>query len=479
MLYIYNQARNDFIEFLDVGKVVVMQGPRGRDGDVSFKDLTPKQINMLKSGPRGDNGPQGIQGPRGLQGLRGEQGIQGEKGDIGESNYDLWLENGNTGTLSDFLEASRGQRGLPGDANFQDITQEQLNGFILGAFMKKRISNECFIKNKTPNIVFMRGFGEDGSYKDGEIILEDSTGEARTIDVVEKVNTMPTIEGYFMQADRNEVYGEVRVLDIFGDKSCKAYYDFNNNIENKIVNAVATVDTGAISYSAGKYLNTINFPSMVASRIVDNSYSYLDNGKYSISFFLYYSPTAINSYHVLAGVGSREIGFDNRSPSKYITISIGGGFYRLNETSEFKEEGWYHIVVNTANTIADVECYINGILMTTKVYQGGYVGNSNTKLMIGAGASYNTTWPCKQKIDILRTFDRHLTKDKVIKLRDEYDKANGFYLYHNALSTVVSAKHQFRVFNFPSPRFSAKEEILDSGLEDRDLYMFNGQLLVK
>ena len=165
MLYIYNQARNDFIEFLDVGKVVVMQGPRGRDGNVSFKDLTPKQINMLKSGPKGDNGPQGIQGPRGLQGIRGEQGIQGEKGDTGESNYDLWLENGNTGTLSDFLEASRGLRGLPGDANFQDITQEQLNGFVLGAFMKKRISNECFIKNTTPNIVFMRGFGKDSSTK--------------------------------------------------------------------------------------------------------------------------------------------------------------------------------------------------------------------------------------------------------------------------------------------------------------------------
>lgn len=117
--------------------------------------------------------------------------------------------------------------------------------------------------------------------------------------------------------------------------------------------------------------------------------------------------------------------------------------------------------------------------MTTKVYHGGYNGNSNTKLMIGAAASYNTTWPCKQKIDILRTFDRHLTKDEVVKLRDEYDKVNGFYLYHNALSTVVSAKHQFRVFNFPLPQFSTKQQILDSGLEDRDLHMFNGQLLVK
>jgi hypothetical protein len=228
--------------------------------------------------------------------------------------------------------------------------------------MKKRISNECFIKNTTPNIVLMSGFGERGSYKDGEIILEDSNGEARTIDVIEKVNAMPTIEGYFMQADPAEVYKSIRVLDIFGDKSCKAYYDFNNNIENKIANAVATVDTGAVSYSAGKYLNTINFPSMAASRIVDSSYSYLDNGKYSISLFLYYSPTAISTFNILAGVGGREIVFDNRSTSRYIIISIGGAYYTLNEASEFKKEGWYHIVVNTANTLGDVECYINGIL---------------------------------------------------------------------------------------------------------------------
>lgn len=99
--------------------------------------------------------------------------------------------------------------------------------------------------------------------------------------------------------------------------------------------------------------------------------------------------------------------------------------------------------------------------------------------LIGAGAAYNTTWPCKQKIDILRTFNRHLTKDEVIKLKDEYDGVRGFYLYHNALSTVVSAKHQFRVFNFPLPQFSTKQQILDSGLEDRDLHMLNGQLLVK
>jgi hypothetical protein len=270
---------------MDTAKAITAKGMKGKDGTVRWEDLTLEQLEWLRKGPIGPRGPQGLQGPEGKQGPKGEQGLQGEKGNTGDSNYELWLENGNTGTLSDFLEASRGQRGLPGDANFQDITQEQLNGFILGAFMKKRISNECFIKNTTPNIVLMSGFGERGSYKDGEIILEDSNGEARTIDVIEKVNAMPTIEGYFMQADPAEVYGDTRVLDIFGDKSCKAYYDFNNNIENKITNTVATIDTGVVSYSSGKYLNTIDFPKMVATRLSDNSYSYLIDNKHSVSFF--------------------------------------------------------------------------------------------------------------------------------------------------------------------------------------------------
>jgi hypothetical protein len=324
----------------------------------------------------------------------------------------------------------------------------------------------------------MRGFGEDGSYKNGEIILEYSTGEVRTIDVIEKVNAMPTIEGYFMQADPAEVYGDTRVLDIFGDKSCKAYYDFNNNIENKITNTVATIDTGVVSYSSGKYLNTIDFPKMVATRLSDNSYSYLIDNKHSVSFFFYCTPTS-NIFSTIAGIGNREIGFDNRGASRHMFISIGGSWYRLNEPSVFEKEGWYHIVINTANNINEVECYINGVLMTTKVNMGGYQGNTNTKLMIGAAASYYTTWPGKVKIDIFRTFNRHLTKEEVIILRDEYDSVNGLYLYHNALLTVVSAKHQFRVFNFPLPNFLTKQQILDSGLEERDFYMHDGQMLIK
>lgn len=58
------------------------QGPKGQDGTVSFDQLTPEQVAMLK-GPKGDPGEQGIQGPQGPQGIQGPKGDQGDVGPQG------------------------------------------------------------------------------------------------------------------------------------------------------------------------------------------------------------------------------------------------------------------------------------------------------------------------------------------------------------------------------------------------------------
>ena len=61
-------------------------GPAGQDGTVSFDELTPEQVAMLKGpkGDKGDTGPIGPQGPQGIQGPQGPVGPQGPKGDPGE-----------------------------------------------------------------------------------------------------------------------------------------------------------------------------------------------------------------------------------------------------------------------------------------------------------------------------------------------------------------------------------------------------------
>ena len=81
-----------------------IQGPPGRDGVVTFENLSQAQRASLK-GDRGEPGPRGLQGPpgpagargadgargatgeRGLQGIQGPQGATGPRGADGVVNY--------------------------------------------------------------------------------------------------------------------------------------------------------------------------------------------------------------------------------------------------------------------------------------------------------------------------------------------------------------------------------------------------------
>lgn len=78
--------------------------------DVKWEDLTPAQREQLK----GDVGPRGLQGPQGIQGETGPMGavewtnltpeqIEQLRGVQGKSTYEIWLEQGYTGSEIDFL----------------------------------------------------------------------------------------------------------------------------------------------------------------------------------------------------------------------------------------------------------------------------------------------------------------------------------------------------------------------------------------
>lgn len=87
------------------------QGPKGQDGTVSFDQLTPEQVAMLK-GPKGDPGEQGIQGP---EGPKGDKGDAGEKGPIGPEG-----PQGPTGP-----QGIQGPKGDQGDIGPQGATGER------------------------------------------------------------------------------------------------------------------------------------------------------------------------------------------------------------------------------------------------------------------------------------------------------------------------------------------------------------------
>lgn len=118
------------------------QGPKGQDGTVSFDELTPEQIAMLK-GPKGDPGEQGPEGPQGPTGPKGEtgergpigpegpqgpigpQGIQGPKGDQGDIGpQGPQGERGPQGLRG--IQGPVGPRGEPGEPGL--TTSIEVNG---------------------------------------------------------------------------------------------------------------------------------------------------------------------------------------------------------------------------------------------------------------------------------------------------------------------------------------------------------------
>ena len=50
--------------------------------------------------------------------------LKGEPGDAGKSTYDLWKEAGNEGSMSDFLAAQKGEKGDTGKVTTRTITLE-------------------------------------------------------------------------------------------------------------------------------------------------------------------------------------------------------------------------------------------------------------------------------------------------------------------------------------------------------------------
>lgn len=114
---------NWFVGSTDTG--IKAQGPQGIQG------IPGKDGRNGINGKDGDRGPQGIpgeQGEPGVPGTNGKDGIDGKDGQPGrdgtdgKSAYQIWLDNGHSGTETDFLNSLKGAKGDPGQngTNGQD-----------------------------------------------------------------------------------------------------------------------------------------------------------------------------------------------------------------------------------------------------------------------------------------------------------------------------------------------------------------------
>lgn len=82
-----------------------IKGEKGDKGDTGEQGI---------QGIQGETGPQGPQGEKGDTGSAGTNGINGTNGVDGKSAYQIWLDNGNTGSETDFLNWLKGKDGTNG-----------------------------------------------------------------------------------------------------------------------------------------------------------------------------------------------------------------------------------------------------------------------------------------------------------------------------------------------------------------------------
>jgi hypothetical protein len=117
-------------KYLDNGDSVNLNTDQTIDGVKTFLDspVVPDAMASNQAVSKGQldavellPGPQGEQGLPGADGEQGPQGIQGDPGIDGKSAYQIWIDNGNTGTEEAFLLSLAGEPGPVGPQGIQGI----------------------------------------------------------------------------------------------------------------------------------------------------------------------------------------------------------------------------------------------------------------------------------------------------------------------------------------------------------------------
>lgn len=113
------------------------RGPAGRDGVLTFENLSQEQRNSLK-GDRGETGPQGPRGEQGQQGIQGPRGATGDRGPIGPQ--------GATGPQG--RQGDRGPAGTAGENIINQLNRQPLK-YWCGTEQQYNA-----ISNKDPNTIY-------------------------------------------------------------------------------------------------------------------------------------------------------------------------------------------------------------------------------------------------------------------------------------------------------------------------------------
>ena len=112
------KALDDMQELLKQAQDIAIKTPYIENNTWWIWDIAQNMYvdtGISAQGQKGDTGEKGQDGLNGRDGIDGKDGINGKDGENGLSAYEIWLNCGNTGTETDFLNSLQGEKGNKGD----------------------------------------------------------------------------------------------------------------------------------------------------------------------------------------------------------------------------------------------------------------------------------------------------------------------------------------------------------------------------
>ena len=198
------------------------QGPKGLDGAAAAKgdkgdtgEAGPKgdtgpagpKGDTGETGPKGDKGDTGEAGPRGPKGDTGEAGPKGDTGEDGvdgvdgKSAYQIWLDNGNAGSVNDFLESLKGPKGDKGEDGVGSSKLKDATVTDGALVITKEDGSEVKVQaQKCPGVLLTDAFGK---IEVGYIFAETCEKEGKEDKPSDKPSDEPAVKKIVNVSVRN------------------------------------------------------------------------------------------------------------------------------------------------------------------------------------------------------------------------------------------------------------------------------------
>ena len=219
------------------------QGPKGLDGAAAAKgdkgdtgEAGPKgdtgpagpKGDTGEAGPKGDKGDTGEAGPQGPKGDTGEAGPKGDTGDTGEdgvdgvdgkSAYQIWLDNGNAGSVNDFLESLKGPKGDKGEDGVGSSKLKDATVTDGALVITKEDGSEVKVQaQKCPGILLTDAFGK---VEVGYVFAETCEKEEKEDKPSDepKPKPKPVVEARLKSSSRESGYDGSSLIDSFNPLS--------------------------------------------------------------------------------------------------------------------------------------------------------------------------------------------------------------------------------------------------------------------